>query len=1267
MNKKITKNKLWHVILISLLLFFNAKVIKAQGFYPVQSSVQLVPPYSTYLTDYAQPGSEKFRVILLQKDISQTSYQLRLRFSIILDGKTIMITSRSYNPPPLTLAPGIPTTITGADLADYLDSRYLDFVGYDRSLYERTKSLPEGSFQICVTAYDYHRQNVQISNVGCSFYYLAKNEPPLINQPACGSRIIKKEPQQIVFTWLPRNTSSPNSANSTEYIFQLFENRVPGKNPNDIALSQPPVFTTTTDLPQIIYGPAEPQLLENMQYVWRVQAIDKGGKDDFRNNGYSEVCTFTYGGENLQDIGLVKEFNAEGVNERVGRMHWKLEPDIFDSYKITFKKTSSPDGQWGIAESTTSEVTVNTLEPGTEYETRIQGKKNGFYGNYSSIITFKTPVKRVVNCNPTDPSTAKADFTKPLLDGINGTIVKASDMDVMLLNVVNLGNGYYKGLGKVYIDFLAGAAFEVYLDNVFIDQNKIVGAGKITSVSKGADYVKNTNDPLAHQNKLELKGDLKTLVQELKGIDTASAPTLIRWIETIESVTQETIGNTLVLTKAEKDKFTQTQKELTAAKANLKSKPTDVTLIKNIKDKIKEATPALTKMSQYLGKGLWLSLGLIKEKAVEEILQGFEKEIEVYLKIPENERNSKTRGPADEENNFRLNLPVCLQDKSNEELKSILVSIDNELKIEKKNERPFTKMVLEKYPDFYKDLENTVKPKLKSETDKIEEKVDAGQWTKNKENVCSVMDKMDVSAYQYVIDPKNILASEDKENLNNTLSQSGFGMKILIRRPDDKDDRLTSLKNELSTGSDKLLLYLKVNDKQEITSIDLYQSKLSDECFSHIYTEALEGSKAFLTIDKVKYLAFYFIAKVYFGSINCLTSFENAKNEASLLSLQGEEKYDYLFGAGTINTAVAGLDVVSQAEDIAKKAKTAVEECLKEFQKNNFCFTRDCLKNKPQKFNKKGDNLCNYLPACDINGKVMCETAKEMVSGLTELIELAFGEEKDPEIKAYSRGQINGMAISFLAGIVIEKLPAIKLAINKASLVKSAQRLKAWKGKGYNWYKSKITGNGTTRDGLIAKDGKGIIKEKITYDNQGNEFIDGEWENGKDNVPGDGKDFSNSYVVNPIKILDASLFESWYKNLPDAPVNRPDNIRFQYQKRITGTAIEKRVTLKGPPINAGPTMDLDGVKMNESAIIEAKYIEKPNKSPYIEGSSCPDFVRESAINDINKEMIKYYNIISDPTNPARELIIITNEAKAKGFFEKKLRQFNIPGKVIIKE
>ncbi|MBD0254885.1 MAG: hypothetical protein ICV83_04125 [Cytophagales bacterium] len=100
--------------------------LPAQTIYPVQSSLHLLPPYSVYLSDYAQPGAEKLRVILLQRDLSQSAYSLRLVFSAELNGRVIMRCSRMFNPPPLSLDPGIPMVISGADLVPYLDSRNLD-------------------------------------------------------------------------------------------------------------------------------------------------------------------------------------------------------------------------------------------------------------------------------------------------------------------------------------------------------------------------------------------------------------------------------------------------------------------------------------------------------------------------------------------------------------------------------------------------------------------------------------------------------------------------------------------------------------------------------------------------------------------------------------------------------------------------------------------------------------------------------------------------------------------------------------------------------------------------------------------------------------------------------------------------------------------------------------------------------------------------------------------------------------------------------------
>jgi len=496
------------LVISSGMCLFSAQTTTAQNAYTVQSTVQLIPPYSTSLADYTQPGSEKLRVILLQRDLSQTDYQIRLFFSIIHNGRIIMRTARSYNPPPIALSPGVPTVLSGSDLAAYFESRNLDFVGYDRALYERTKVLQEGSVQICVTAYFYARPEVQVSNQGCSFYYLAKSEPPLITQPACGTKVPHREPTQLIFQWLPRSTASPNSAASTEYNLELFEVRLPGRNPNDIVLSQPPVFRVTTSQSLYLYSVADPPLVQGLEYVWRVQARDQQGRDDFRNNGYSQVCSFTYGGSDdpAFAVGTVQRFRATGTAPQAGRMQWQAGDD-FDSYRVYYQK-SGVDHGWAQADSRDSVLTVNGLEADNEYQTRIQGVKNGTYGPFSEIVSFRTPKLRVVLCGAGgSDSLAQADVNRPLLDALSGDMVEVDGQQMQLIEVENLGDGYYRGKGKMFVDLLGGLGFKTTFERLYIDADRIVGRGRINYVSRGVDnmIVKQVTNQKERQANRELE------------------------------------------------------------------------------------------------------------------------------------------------------------------------------------------------------------------------------------------------------------------------------------------------------------------------------------------------------------------------------------------------------------------------------------------------------------------------------------------------------------------------------------------------------------------------------------------------------------------------------------------------------------------------------------------------------------------------------------------------------------------------------------------
>src|SRR6202000_2992680 len=102
------------------------------------------------------------------------------------------------------------------------------------------------------------------------------------------------------FNWLPQNTSSPNSALQTNYIFSLWAVLPAGYNFQEIVQSTRPLYSVTTQMPTLVYGPGQPLLVPGQSYAWRVQAVDMTGRDIFRNNGYSETCNFIYGGDGTQ-------------------------------------------------------------------------------------------------------------------------------------------------------------------------------------------------------------------------------------------------------------------------------------------------------------------------------------------------------------------------------------------------------------------------------------------------------------------------------------------------------------------------------------------------------------------------------------------------------------------------------------------------------------------------------------------------------------------------------------------------------------------------------------------------------------------------------------------------------------------------------------------------------------------------------------------------------------------------------------------------------
>ncbi|NII28630.1 hypothetical protein HB364_26335 [Pseudoflavitalea sp. X16] len=461
---------------------------QAQTIFPVQSTTRILPPYSVYLADYAVNGNDKLQCILVNRDATQTTYQVRLRLTVKLNGRMIMQTSPSFNPTAITLSPNVAQVFAGATLEPYLKSENLDFVGYSRDLYEQNRALPEGFYEIGFAAFDYYRQDVQVSNDGYGFYFLAKNEPPLLNLPACGSKIQPQYSSLIRFSWMPRNTASINSGNSTYYRYFLYEINPRGTNPNDIANSLPPIYVDSTPLNQTFFDllPTPVLFRDTFEYVWRVQAVDINGADLFRNNGFSEVCTFTWGGPGANPYGSldsVLSLNAIGETERKGKMWWTKDPVKFDGYKVYYKKSGS-GYNWFTSETEADTLRVFDLQPDTEYECRIQGRKNGSYGMYSDVRYFRTKKIIPVECNNVT-DVPVSNNNRPMISLQPGAVITYRDFEIRATDsIVSTQAGWFSGKGEISLPFLGGLVFAVKFNNIYIDDAGMVSQGEVHFVSR---------------------------------------------------------------------------------------------------------------------------------------------------------------------------------------------------------------------------------------------------------------------------------------------------------------------------------------------------------------------------------------------------------------------------------------------------------------------------------------------------------------------------------------------------------------------------------------------------------------------------------------------------------------------------------------------------------------------------------------------------------------------------------------------------------------
>ncbi len=146
--------------------------------------------------------------------------------------------------------------------------------------------------------------------------------------------------------------------------------------------------------------------------------------------------------------------------------------------------------------------------------------------------------------------------------------------------------------------------------------------------------------------------------------------------------------------------------------------------------------------------------------------------------------------------------------------------------------------------------------------------------------------------------------------------------------------------------------------------------------------------------------------------------------------------------------------------------------------------------------------------------------------------------------------------------------------------------------------------------------------------------------------------------IKPMKSVNLEAFARWAKRAERRPT--PDSSEaFRYQKKHAGP---EELLVKG----GGKEVWSDGVRMEQARLVEVKFIQAPEKSPYIEGSKCNERVRALIQEETTNEFRRYAAVLADEATPATALEVIVNDARAVPFFERLLRTLGMPGAVVVK-
>lgn len=476
--------------ILSIFIFLSGLVFSQN--YPVQTTIQLTPPYTSYLPDYTDGVNSKLQVALNITDVNEPILQVKLKITLEGPGGKI-VTNPNFVQSPITLNFGEALILSGDELSPYLAFQNLVFPSQTfEQNYRQTKVLPEGLWKLCVDVVDASNPNSELlSTNNCALIFVARLQPPMLNIPLCESTVPRA--QNIFFSWTDMALGSQAIGQEPLYDFSLYSVPLSAYNNPTQVLNTNPIFTTTTTVASFSLDTNEVLLPAGQKYLWQVKAKLPDGSGAYLNNGLSAPCTFVFGDlaqEIIEDLTI--NLTAQGSGPTFGTASWTLTSASgsslsFDSYILNYRKAGNPDFVWYEDSVTGNQFDIKQLEDSTQYEVKIKGIIGDRETEFTQVVTFMTlPYPRYAcgdgNIRPLPPTYTPL----PDADAITGIKVAQGQFYMDVTSIEPIGGGHFKGKGKVKIDFLF-TRVKVEFDDLLIDDQFNAREGTIRVTTKGLD------------------------------------------------------------------------------------------------------------------------------------------------------------------------------------------------------------------------------------------------------------------------------------------------------------------------------------------------------------------------------------------------------------------------------------------------------------------------------------------------------------------------------------------------------------------------------------------------------------------------------------------------------------------------------------------------------------------------------------------------------------------------------------------------------------